>query len=148
MKLKILCANNESENWKDATPTKTTCDPILSKLTVAQKEAFTGPKPTDNIFVRVYSKNEAVTLKDWLYNTYHQPNTELENYQVGQMITLAGLSGYFSSIGCCGSDDRSYVITSGNYVYSLGSNYFIGTRENETMPATFQKVAKTFTITK
>lgn len=147
MALKISCAFNESQNWKETTPTKTACDPILSKLTVEQKNKFTSPKSTDNIFVRIYQKDPSIALKDWLYNTFHLPDTELQEYQVGAEIILGGEKGYFSSIGCCASVDRNYVVTKGDFVYSLGSNYFESSISDPTMPITFQTVLKTFNFT-
>ena len=54
----------------------------ITGSTIAQKAVLTGPKSPDDVFVRVYKKDTTTALKDWLYNTYHHPNTELEKYQV------------------------------------------------------------------
>ena len=143
----IDCANNELQNWTSKTPTKTECEPILSELTKVQKENLTGPKSPQNIYIRIWKKNDAVALKDWLYNKFHKSNTELEKYQVGKEINIASLSGYYSSIGCCAQSDRNYVVEKNGYVYSLGTNYFKDSITDTEMPAIFTLISKTLKLT-
>lgn len=143
----IDCANNEFQNWADTKLTQAECQPVLAGLTADQKSKLTGPRSPENIFVRVFTKaNSFTALKDWLYTKYHQPNTELERYEVGQAVTLDGKNGYFSSIGCCGGIDRNYVVEANGFVYMLGSNYFETTIDDKNMPALFTKIAETFKV--
>ncbi|AKM82044.1 MAG: hypothetical protein UT28_C0001G0233 [Berkelbacteria bacterium GW2011_GWE1_39_12] len=107
-----------------------------------------GPNPPDDVYMRVYKKNSDFTnLNAWLVSTFKLPNTELEDYQVGSEISLGGLKGYYSSIGCCAGVDRNYVVEKGNYIYSLGSSHFDSSITDKDMPATFQKIAPTVKIT-
>lgn len=154
---KISCANNQAQNWQGAsfqTPSKTECDPILSKLTATEIKNYTGPKPTDDIFVSVYKKPSNYSdLSSWLTDTYHRPNTELENYQVGKQITVGQTKGYYSSIGCCGGYNRNYVIEKGDYIYALGTLYKSSDdtstdSSGSNMPTTFTNFISTFQFTK
>jgi len=129
----------------------------LSGKDLVYKISFTDPNiPTDpklkpqpnNFFLRVYKNSTNTTLKDWLYSTFHRPNTELENYEVGKAIVLGDENGYFSSIGCCGTSDRNYVVEKGQYIYSLGTYYVDPTIGDKEMPTIFKQVLSTFQFTK
>jgi hypothetical protein len=146
MKAKIDCANNEFQKWSSATPTQTECQPILSALTSEEKTKYTGPRSPENVYARVYKNPAGKSLSDWLTSTFKKPNTELENYSIGEEIELGGEKGYFSSIGCCASVDRNYVIEANGYIISLGSNYFESSIKDTEMPVNFAKVAETFKI--
>ena len=143
----IDCANNEFQNWADKSPTKTECDPILSALTKAEKDKLVGPKTPKNIYVRVYKDDPSLALKDWLYQKFHKPNSELEKYQVGKEIELGGVKGYQSSIGCCAFVDNNYVIKANGYILSLGTNYFENNITDTELPAIFTQIAGTFKVT-
>lgn len=103
-----------------------------------------GPVTSDDVYMRVYKKTSSyTTLNAWLLSTFKLPDSELENYAVGKTITLGGLKGYYSSIGCCAQVDRNYVVEKGDYIYSLGSGHFDNDISDADMPATFQKIAPT-----
>jgi hypothetical protein len=140
-------------DWTKVESTTESSKGVLSKDLVL-KVTFTDPapistttrQPINNIYTRVYKTSSGTSLNDWLVSTFHLPETELANYQVGKAISMAGRSGYYSSIGCCGNLDRNYVIMNNNYIYSLGTEFFDTSVSDATMPSTFEKVLATFEL--
>lgn len=140
-------------NWTKTESTTEAGEGVLSKDLVL-KVTFTDPtpistttrQPINNIYARIYKTSAGISLNDWLINTFRLPETELADYQVGKAITMAGKSGYYSSIGCCSQSDRNYVVMNNNYIYSLGTSFFDTSITDATMPSTFEKVLATFEI--
>jgi hypothetical protein len=147
----IACVNNKFDNWKDKTPTKADCEPILAKMTQAEQDAIAGPTSPKGIFVRI-NKTTSAGISDWLIGQFKVTNTELEGYAPGKKITMANISGLASQVGCCTAYDFSYVVKNDSYVYSLGTmnrTSNIGTngktgadQDNSIVSA----IAKTFTL--
>jgi len=113
-------------------------------FTVAFKNPAVIPTSDDpyviqNIYVRVTGKADSdnSSLSSWLANHYRSKGGELEDYQVGDQITLGGISGYVSDIGCCGGMDKSYV------AQKVGEIFFIGTNSTEKYSKLAQ-IASTF----
>ncbi len=119
--LQISCINNESQSWKDATPTKDQCSSVLASMTQEEKDALGGPSSAKNIFVRV-NKATTQSVSDWLTSSYKKGG-EAAQYVPGKQITMAGISGNVSQIGCCAGYDLSYVIKKDDYIYSIGTNF-------------------------
>jgi hypothetical protein len=99
------------------------------------------PFAIQNILIRVYSKDSKDSLPDWLTAKYRGMGGELSDYNVGEKIELGGISGFVSNIGCCGGNDKSYVVEKNGQVFGLGTF----SSEKYTMLA---EIAKTFNFTK
>jgi hypothetical protein len=140
-------------DWTKVESTTETSKGVLAKDLVL-KVTFTDPspisttkrEPLNDIYVRIYKAASISNLSDWLLSTFRVPDSELANYEVGKAITMAGKSGYYSSIGCCGNLDRNYIIMNNGYVYSLGTSFFDMSVTDTSMPSTFNKVLATFEL--
>lgn len=80
------------------------------------------PLARQNIFIRVVPKENNTALSDWLVSHYQAKGGELTEYVLGNQISIGGISGYKSNIGCCGGSDLSYVVEKNGYLYFLGTN--------------------------
>lgn len=147
---KIACANNEFQNWKDDSPTKAECEPILSQMSSEEKSKWTGPLAPLGIFLRVSNFDSSQSLSQWLVNEYRKG--ELDSYDVGKEITMGSLKGYISSAGCCAGYDLSYVVQKESHVYELGTNNRLASINDQnikTRDDTFvNQVSDTFHFTK
>jgi len=83
-----LCLNNRSMNWTRTTPTRATCNPVLTNLNADQEAKYDISMKPRNIFIRVYRTD--MPLREWLLTTYRAPKTELESYEIGKDIELSG----------------------------------------------------------
>lgn len=164
---KIKCAINDDLSFesRNATPTQSTCDPLLSNMSSEQKELLIDQRYADNIYLRIYKYynyksmsesdiDKAISdfdLKKWLELKYRIPDTELFDYQVGPKITFGHIvDGYYSSTGCCGGFDQAYVARDGGLIYILGTNYYLTDKDKnivlgaDKMPESYQKIADSF----
>ena len=117
--LQMQCLNNRNMNWIRPEPTQLVCDPLIVNLTKEEQDDL-GFVRSQNIFIRVFKSDKP--LREWLLATYRLKGTELEQYEIGREVKLAGESGYYSSTGCCMGIDNAYVVKRGEYIYEFGTN--------------------------